>query len=67
MVSEKSKVKVLYPNDLGPRSRNDLDLQNSHMFIFSVGFRSLAANVLKYQQFSLFPIEKPKLPNLTLL
>ena len=35
------------------------------MFIFSVGFRSQAANVLKYQQFSLFPIEKPKLPNLT--
>ena len=36
------------------------------MFIFSVGFRSQAANVLKNQQFSLFPIEKPKLPNLTL-
>ena len=62
MVSEKSKLKVLYVNDLGPRSRNDLDLQYSHMFLISVGFRSQAANVLKNQQFSLFPIEKPKLP-----
>ena len=35
------------------------------MLIFSVGFRSQAAKVLKNQQFSLFPIEKPKLPNLT--
>ena len=52
--------------EIGPRSRNDLDLQYSHMFIFSVSFRSQAAKVLKNQQFSLFPIEKPKLPNLTL-
>ena len=29
---------------------------------FSVAFRSQAANVLKNRQFSLFPIEKPKLP-----
>ena len=60
MVSEKSKVKVLYLNDLGPRSSNDFDLQNSHILNFLVGFRSQAANVLKYQQFSLLPIEKPK-------
>ena len=46
--------------------KNDLDLQYSHMFIFSVGFRSQAANVLKNQQFSLFSIEKPHLSNLTL-
>ena len=40
---------------------------NTHICsLFSVGFRSQAANVLKNQQFSLFPIEKPKLPNLTL-
>ena len=38
----------------------------THICSFLVGFRSQAANVLKYQQFSLFPIEKPKLPNLTL-
>ena len=41
----------LYVHDLGPRSRNDLDLQYSHFFIFSIRylllltFRSLAAIV----------------------
>ena len=38
-------------HDLGPRSRNDLDLQYSHIFIYSIRcllqltFRSLAAIV----------------------
>ena len=32
-------------NDLGPRSRNDLDLQYSHIFIKSIILRSYAAIV----------------------
>ena len=73
-VSEKIRFECLYVHDLGPRSRNDLDLQYSHTVIYSIRclllktFRSLAAIVSgKNQLFSLFPIEKPKLPNLTLL
>ena len=46
VISKKIQFEFLYVHDLGPRSRNDLDLQNP--------------------LFSLFPIEKPKLPNLTL-
>ena len=51
VVSEKIWVEFLYVHDLGPRSRNDLDLQNSHTFIYSIRclllliFRSLAAIV----------------------
>ena len=42
---------ILYVHDLGPRSRNDLDLQYSDIFIYSIGcllllpFMSLAAIV----------------------
>ena len=45
------KSEFLYVHDLGPRSRNDLDLQYSHTFIYSIRclllltFRSLAAIV----------------------
>ena len=48
-VSEKIRFEFLYVHDLGPRSRNDLDLQYSHTFINSIRhlllptFRSLAA------------------------
>ena len=51
VVSEKSQFKFLYVHDLGPRSRNDLDLQYSHIFILSIRcvllltFGSLAAIV----------------------
>ena len=51
VVSEKIWFKFLYLHDLGPRSRNDLDLQYSHTFINSIRclllppFRSLAAIV----------------------
>ena len=52
VVSEKIKFEFLYVHDLGPRSRNDLDLQYSHIFIYSIRcllllltFRSLAAIV----------------------
>ena len=47
-VSEKIRFEFLYVHDLGPRSRNDLDLQSSHTFIYSIRclllltFRSLA-------------------------
>ena len=51
VVSEKIEFEYLYVHDLGPRSRNDLDLQYSHTFIYSIRclflltFRSLAAIV----------------------
>ena len=51
--SEKIRFKFLYIHDLGPRSRNDLDLQYSHTFIYSIRclllltFKSLAAIVSK--------------------
>ena len=72
VVSEKIQFDVLYVHDLGPRSRNDLDLQYSHIFIYSsrcvllLTFRSLAAIVSEKSTVSLLRIEKPKLPNLTL-
>ena len=34
VVSEKIQFEFLYVHDLGPRSRNDLDLQYSHIFIY---------------------------------
>ena len=73
VVSEKIQFDFLYVYELGPRSRNDLDLQYSHIFIYSIRclllltFRSLVAIVSeKNPLFLLFPIEKSKLPNLTL-
>ena len=53
VVSEKILFEFLYVHDLGPRSRNDLDLQYSHIFIYLIRclllpiFRSLAAIVSK--------------------
>ena len=44
-------VQILYVHNFGPRSRNSLDLQYSHIFIYSIKclflltFRSLAAIV----------------------
>ena len=35
-ISEKIRFEFLYVHDLGPRSRNDLDLQYSHAFIYSI-------------------------------
>ena len=59
VVSEKIQFKFLYVHDLGPRSRNDLDLQYSHTFINSIRYlllptlRSLAAIVSeKYTAFT---------------
>ena len=51
VVSEKIWFEFLYVHTLGPRSSNDLDLQYSHTFMFSIRdlllptFRSLAAIV----------------------
>ena len=51
VVSEKIRFEFLYVHDLGPRSSNDLDLQYSHTFIYSIRclllptFRLLAAIV----------------------
>ena len=51
VVSEKIRFEFLYVHDLGPRSSDDLDLQYSHTFIYSIRclllptFRSLAAIV----------------------
>ena len=66
VVSEKIRFEFLYVHDLGPRSRNDLDLQYSHIFIKFICLRSLAAIVSENPLFSLLPIEKAKFPNLTL-
>ena len=77
VVSEKIQFECLYVHDLGPRSRNDLDLQYSHIFmnlircLLLLPFRSpMLRNLMQEFQknplFSLFHIEKPKLPNLTL-
>ena len=73
VVSEKIQFEFLYVHDLGPRSRNDPDLQYSQIFIniirclLPLVFRSLAAIASEKSTISLFPIENPKLPNLTLL
>ena len=51
LVPESFQFEFLYVHDIGPRSRNDLDLQYSHTFIYSIicllllTFRSLAAIV----------------------
>ena len=51
VVSEKIRFEFLYVHDLGPRSSNDLDLQYSYTFIYSIrclllpAYRSLAAIV----------------------
>ena len=38
VVPQKIRFEFLYIQDLGPRSRNDLDLQYSHTFIYSISF-----------------------------
>ena len=43
IVSEKIHFEFLYVHDIGPMSKNDFDLQYSHIFIKSICLRSLAA------------------------
>ena len=45
VVSKKNTLQFSNVNDLGPRSRNNLDLQYSHIFIKSISLRSYAAIV----------------------
>ena len=46
VVSEKIQFEFLYVHDLGPRSRNDLDLQYSHIFIYSTKLQITGCNSL---------------------
>ena len=65
VVSEKRKCQFSYVNDLGPRSRNDLDLQYLHTFINSISclhlpaFRSYAAIVSEKSIVFTFSYRKP--------
>ena len=52
------QVQASCENDLGPRSRNDHDLQYLHSCIKSISFRLQAAIVSEKSTFSLFPITK---------
>ena len=58
VVSEKIRFEFLYVHDLGPRSRNDLDLQYSHIFIKSICLRSLAAIISEKSTVFTFPHSK---------
>ena len=64
VVSEKSQLEFLYLHDLGPRSRNDLDLEYSHLSIYSIRcqlllpFRLLAAIVSEKSTVFTFSLRK---------
>ena len=64
VVSEKIQFEFLYVHNLGPRSRNGIDLQYSHIFIYSIRcrlqltFRSLAAIVS--EKFTVFSFSYSK-------
>ena len=60
VVSEKILFEFLYVLNLGPRSRNDLDLQYSHIFIKSISLRSQAAIVSEKSTFFTFSYSKAK-------
>ena len=66
VVAEKILFEYLNVHDLGPWSRNDLDLQYSHTIINSIRclllpiFSSLTAIISENPLFSLFPMEGPK-------
>ena len=60
VVSEKILFEFLYVHNVGPRSRNDLDLQYSHIFIKSISLRSQAAIVSEKSTFFTFSYSKAK-------
>ena len=60
VVSEKILFEFLYVHNLGPRSRNDLDLQYSHIFIKAISLRSQAAIVSEKSTFFTFSYSKVK-------
>ena len=72
MVSEKIWFDFLYVHDLGPRSRNDLDLQYSYTFMKSIShciYQLSGHRLQKLQKnpfFFTFSYKKPKFPNLIL-
>ena len=65
VVSEKIQFEFLYVHDLGPMSRHDLDLQYSHIFIYSIScmllliLRTLAAIVSEKSTVFTFSYKKP--------
>ena len=67
VVSEKILFKFLYVHHLGPRSKNSLHLQYSHIFIYSIRclllltFRSLAAIVSEKSTVFTFSYRKSNL------
>ena len=66
VVSEKILFEFLYVLNLGPRSRNDLDLQYSHILIKSISLRSQAAIVSEKSTFFTYSYSKAKATKLTL-
>ena len=70
--SEKIRFSFMYVHDLGPRSRNDLDVQYSLTFMKSIrclllpAFRSLAAIVSEKSTFFTFSFGKAQVAKLDL-
>ena len=72
VVSEKIRFEFLYVHDLGTRSSNDLDLQYSLAFIYSIRclllptFRSLAAIISEKSTVFTFSYGKASVPKFDL-
>ena len=72
VVSVKTRFEFLYVQDLGQRSRNDLELPYSHTFIYSIRclllltFRSLAAIVSEKSTVFTFSYRKAQVTNFDL-
>ena len=66
VITEKIQFEILYVHDLGQRSRNDIDLQYSHIFKYSIRcllllpFRSLAAIISEKSTVFTFSYRKGK-------
>ena len=58
MAQWEKKVKFSYVNDIDPRSRNDLELQYSHIFIKSISLMSQATIVSEKFTFFTFSYRK---------
>ena len=56
VVSEKIQFEFLYVHNLRPSSRNDLDLQYSHIYIYSI--RCLLQNLLTFRSLAAIFSEK---------
>ena len=66
VVSEKILFECLYVHNLGPRSRNDLDLQYTHVVFKSISLKSQAAIVSEKFTFFTFSYSETKFTTLTL-